>query len=342
MTELKGLLGLKGDGFRVKRGRIQGERGTDSGLLEGRIQGKRGHCYIVPKRRCMDQQKVSQPVYKSNALIEASYRLTPAEQRIMLACIAQVRRDQPITDEVMYSVSVADYAELVGTESHSIYKELADAALRLKRREVWITERPNGNGNREKTLITGWVQSIAYCKAEGRVELRFTKDMLPYLTQLTEQFTRYALTDVAKLNSGYAIRLYELLCQWRGTGEREVSVEWLRSAFQLGDKYPALKDFKRRVIVPAVDQINEHSPLWVKWDQRKTGKKVSHLCFTFGEKEPPQKVKQVASTQAGKKPAGGQAMYGIPASVIAAHAQPGEAWEDAALRVLEERRQKAQ
>ncbi|MFM9272208.1 replication initiation protein, partial [Halomonas elongata] len=34
-------------------------------------------------------------VYKSNALIEASYRLTPAEQRIMLACIAQVRRDQP-------------------------------------------------------------------------------------------------------------------------------------------------------------------------------------------------------------------------------------------------------
>lgn len=40
-------------------------------------------------------------VYKSNALIEASYRLSVAEQRIMLACISQVRRDEPITDEVL-------------------------------------------------------------------------------------------------------------------------------------------------------------------------------------------------------------------------------------------------
>jgi len=82
----------------------------------------------------------------------------------MLVCIAKVRRDQPITDDVLYSVSVADYASLVGTESHSTYKEMADAALRLKRREVWLTEQPNGDGDREKTLITGWVQSILTAK----------------------------------------------------------------------------------------------------------------------------------------------------------------------------------
>ena len=284
-------------------------------------------------------------VYKSNALIEASYRLTPAEQRIMLACIAQVRRDQPITDEVLYSVSVADYASLVGTESHSVYKELADAALRLKRREVWLTERPNGDGNREETLITGWVQSIRYRKAEGRVELRFTKDMLPYLTQLTEQFTRYALEDVAKMTSAHAIRLYELLCQWRDAGEREVTVEWLREAFQLGGKYPALKDFKRWVIEPAVEQINELSPLWVKWDQRKTGRRVSHLTFTFGEKAPekPQKPRKgkTKAKAGGKAQDGSGALYGIPRTVIEAKARPGESYDDTALRLLAEAKERA-
>ncbi|MFB9752551.1 replication initiation protein [Paenibacillus hodogayensis] len=284
-------------------------------------------------------------VYKSNALIEASYRLTPAEQRIMLACIAQVRRDQPITDEVLYSVSVADYASLVGTESHSVYKELADAALRLKRREVWLTERPNGDGNREETLITGWVQSIRYRKAEGRVELRFTKDMLPYLTQLTEQFTRYALEDVAKMTSAHAIRLYELLCQWRDAGEREVTVEWLREAFQLGGKYPALKDFKRWVIEPAVEQINELSPLWVKWDQRKTGRRVSHLTFTFGEKAPekPQKPRKgkTKAKAGGKAQDGSGALYGIPRAVIEAKARPGESYDDTALRLLAEAKERA-
>lgn len=296
------------------------------------------------------EQEVSQPVYKSNALVEASYRLTPAEQRIMLSCIAQVRRDQPITDEVLYSVSATEYAALADTESHSVYKELADAALRLKRREVWIAERPNGNGSREETLITGWVQSIRYRKAEGRVELRFSKDMLPYLTQLTEQFTRYALGDIARLNSGYAIRLYELLCQWRDAGERVVSVEWLRDTFLLEGKYPAIKDFKKRVIEPAVEQINEHTSLWVKWDQRKTGRRVSHLVFTFGEKANGKKAKKAAANQKHRKadasssnsPASkGRAMFGIPPDVIAQHMQPGDSWQDAAIKALEARRSAA-
>ena len=295
----------------------------------------------------MRKSQGSPDVYKSNALVEASYRLTPAEQRIILACIAQVRRSQPITDEVLYSVSVTNYANLAGTESHSVYKELADAALRLKRREVWITERPNGNGNREQTLVTGWVQSIVYRKSEGRVELRFTKDMLPYLTQLTEQFTRYALADVAKMTSAHAIRLYELLCQWRDAGEREVSVEWLRKAFQLADKYPLFYEFKRWVILPAVEQINEHSPLWLKWEQRKTGRRVSHLVFTFGEKAQvkPQKNRDKQSKGKAQPALGPQsksglgALYGIPRTVIETKAQPGESYEDAALRLLAEEKE---
>ncbi|WP_311946579.1 replication initiation protein [Halomonas piscis] len=291
----------------------------------------------------MTQQKLKQPVYKSNALIEASYRLSPAEQRIMLSCITQVRRDQTLTDEVMYSVSVADYAALIGSESGSVYNELAAAALRLKRREVWIKENPNGEGDKEETLVTGWVQSIRYRKTEGRIELRFTKDMLPYLTQLTEQFTRYTLADVAKMTSAHGMRLYELLCQWHAAGEREVSVKWLREAFQLGGKYPAIKDFKKRVIEPAVEQINEHSPLWCKWDQRKTGRRVSHLIFTFGEKTSKslQKGRKeqpgASSTEKKDKNATG-AIYGIPMAVIKTKAKPGESYEDAALRLLTESR----
>ena len=282
-------------------------------------------------------------VIKSNALIEASYRLTPAEQRIMLACIAQVRRDQPITDEVLYSVSAADIAKMTRSRSKTTYDELAKAALRLKRREVWLTERANGDGSHEETLVTGWVQSIRYRKHEGRVELRFTKDMLPYLTQLTEQFTRYALEDVAKMTSSHAIRLYELLAQWRGAGKREVEVDWLREAFQLGDKYPAIKDLKRWVIVPAVEQINEHSPLQVKWEQRKTGRRVTHLTFTFNEKaletpRKPHKEKNQATT-AKKARSGSGAIYGIPMAIIEKMARPGELCEDTALRLLDEAKQ---
>ncbi|GAB3369674.1 replication initiation protein [Azotobacter armeniacus] len=223
-------------------------------------------------------------VYKSNAIIEASYRLSVAEQRIMLACMAQVRRDQPLSADVFYSVSVADIAVLSGSTSGTLYSDLERAALKLKRREVWIRDFPNG-GSREEILITGWVDSIRYARSEGRVRLRFHRDMLPYLSELTEQFTRYALSDVAKMTSSHAIRLFELLAQFGSVGSREVSVEQLRAWFQLEDSYPLMADLRRWVIEPAVAQVNEHSPLAVKWEQRKTGRKVTHLVFTFGQKK---------------------------------------------------------
>lgn len=284
-------------------------------------------------------------VYKSNALIEASYRLSVYEQRIILGCIAQVRRDEPLTDQRLYTVSAQQIAKDAGVSVDRAYQHLKTASERLFRREVTLHEAPNGKGG-AKVRLTRWVQEVVYQKDQGTIALRFSQPMVPYLSQLTEQFTRYALTDVARMDSAHAIRLYELLCQWRDAGQREVAVEWLREAFQLGDKYPAIKDLKRWVIEPAVAQINEHSPLWVKWSQRKTGRRVSHLVFTFGEKAASKKPKAVANQRRKPKTSPrtvpeGHAMFGIPPEVIATHAQPGDSWEDAALKALEARRSAA-
>lgn len=261
-------------------------------------------------------------VYKSNALVEAAYRLSVQEQRILLACISQVRRDETVTDEVLYSVTAANLARISGTAIESAYSELKTAALRLKRREVRLTEEPNGKGRKPKVMITGWVQTIIYCEGEGRVELRFTKDMLPYLTELTRQFTKYALADVAKMDSAHAIRLYELLMQWDSLGKREIELDQLREWLQLEGRYPAIKDFKLRVLDPAVAQINEHSPLQVSWSQRKTGRRVTHLVFDFGPKKPT-KTAGKAPRKATVKRKGSK----LTDDEIRRLARPGESWE---------------
>lgn len=279
-------------------------------------------------------------VYKANALVEASYRLTLYEQRIVLACIAQVRRDEPLTDQHLYTVSARQIAKETGTKLGTAYQNLKAASERLYRREVTLYEAPNGNG-RTKVRLTRWVQTVEYRESEGTVALRFGTDMVPYLSQLSAQFTRYALADVAAMSSAHAIRLYELLCQWRDKGQREVELSWFREVLQLEDRYSNIRDLKRWVIQPAVDQVNEHSPLWVKWDQRKTGRRVSHLIFTFGKKD--QKARKgKARTKAGAKPENGSgALYGIPRAVIEVNAHPGESYEDTALRLLDERKRKS-
>lgn len=264
-------------------------------------------------------------IVKSNHIIEASYRLSVAEQRVILSAISQVRRDQPVTDAVLYSVTAAEIAQLCGTDPKTAYRDLQSAAERLQTRRVSLLLEPDGVTIRSKRRrVTVWVQTVDYIDQEGRIEMRFGKDILPYLTGLQREFTRYALSDVARMTSAHGIRLYELLVQWPD-GHREIAVDDLRRWLQLEDRYPSIKDFKRWVIDPSVEQINEHSPLTLTWSQRKTGRKVTHLIFDYTLKRKPIK----AARKTAEKRNGGK----LTDKDIARQARPGESWEAARSRL---------
>ena len=272
----------------------------------------------------MEQDR--QLVVKSNHIIEASYRLSVAEQRVILSAISQVRRDQPVTDTVLYSVTAAEIAQLCGTDPKTAYRDLQTAAERLQTRRVTLLLEPDGVTIRSKRRrVTCWVQTVDYIDQEGRIEMRFGKDILPYLTGLQREFTRYALSDVAKMTSAYGIRLYEVLVQWP-EGHRVVEVPDLRRWLQLEDRYPLMADLRRWVIEPAIEQINEHSPLMVSWSQRKTGRRVTHLVFDYAPKKPTKAVSKAPTKRKTGK---------ISDAEIAKQARPGESWEAARARLTQ-------
>lgn len=258
-------------------------------------------------------------VVKSNALVEACYRLGLNEQRLILTCISQIRRGESITDKVMYSISAPEFSKICGVDSKTAYRELKSTALTLKRREVRITQEPNGFGRRQEILVTGWVQSIKYSEGDGVVQLRFNHDILPYLTELSRCFTSYKLKNVVHMTSSYGVRIYELLTQWGSFEEREISIFQLKENLAIEKKYEKLRDFKRRVLEPAIKDINKNSDLWVKVTQRKTGRKVTHLKFKFSLKEDPQN----------KTPEKKQ-------SIIERNARPGETYRQVAARLKKE------
>lgn len=215
-------------------------------------------------------------IVKSNQVIEASYQLSAVEQRIVLAAISRIPKSQPITDDELYPVSVNEL-QLLGVHEKTAYRDLKEGINRLYERSINLSID-------DKSIKMRWVQEIQFLDSQSIIGIRFSKPILPFISNLSREFTKYALSDIAGINSGYGIRIYELLVQYRQIGKREISVESLRSMLELGKKYPLFADFKKRVIDTAVDQINECSPLSVSYEQKKTGRKVTHILFSFKEK----------------------------------------------------------
>lgn len=266
-------------------------------------------------------------VYKANQVVEAGCRLSLNEQRVVLACIAQVDSKQEllVTDE--FELTAKDFAALFSVSDDRAYHALIEVVDSLFNRYVIIDkpfpDRPNIN-----RLKTRWISTIYYVNDSGKLCLTFAKAMLPYLSELKGQFTKYELKHIGNMTSIYGIRLYELLMQWKTTGTRTIEIDWLKNQFQIDEQYAAIKDLKKRVIDPAIKDINTHSNYQVSWEQRKTGRRVTHLTFTFAEKQPLTPEKPKRTTKPKEK-----MVFGVPKSEIEKVARIGESYEDAATRI---------
>ena len=266
-------------------------------------------------------------IYKDNAVVEAGYRLSLNEQRVVLACIAQVQSKELLLITDKFELSAIDFAKLFSVSKNRAYHALIEVAESLFNRYV-IIEKPFPDKPKITRLKTRWISSIYYMEDEGKITLTFAQDMLPYLSQLKGQFTKYELKHIGNMTSIYGIRLYELLMQWKTTGKREIEIDWLKKQFEIDEQYAAMKDFKKWVIDPAIKDINTHSNYQVVWTQRKTGRQVTHLTFEFSEKQPliPEKPKRDIKLK--------EKMYfGVPKSEIEKVARVGESYEDTATRI---------
>jgi plasmid replication initiation protein len=226
-------------------------------------------------------------VTKANTIVEASYRLTLQEQRLILFCVAQVDSRRPLEEQRSFIVEAAPFRETFGLAQEKVYEEMKDAAKRLFERKVTITDAQNG----QVTLLR-WVSMIRYENRKGRVVLNFAPEMLPFISDLKDRFTSYPLEAVAKLSSTFAVRLFEILAQYAKLGRRQMSVEQLRRWLDCVDSYPRFSEFERWVITPAVQQLNERTDLRIRYDKTSSGRHVTHLEFVIGRVPTPEKPKQ--------------------------------------------------
>jgi len=213
--------------------------------------------------------------YKSNALIEASYKLTLQEQRLLLVCIGKLNPLQKNPNKT-FQITAQEFFNSfpdMGKENsecdlYSAVEKLWDRSIIIKRDDI-----------REEFR---WIQYKAqYLKGEGKAKITFSDAIIPYLSQLSGQFTKIIVKNVSKLSSSYSIRIYELLQQFKTTGNRTISLNHFRSILDIQDKYKTFKSLNQLLLKPSIKELNEKSDIIVKVTTIKKGRQVISLNFSF-------------------------------------------------------------
>lgn len=235
-------------------------------------------------------------IRKSHPIVEAGYKLSIAEQRIILLSLAKL--DNRNTEQSKVTLYAMDYARTFGLSEKTAYTELSKASKRLYERSIVLK-------GEDETTEFRWIESrTKYHKGEGRISFEFSRRVLPYLFELDKKlgYTQYELLSVSGFTSNYSIRIYELAVKLLGMRNQSISVEELRRILQLETKYKEFRELNKFVIKVAVNEINEKSDLLLNIAPLKQGRKVVALEF---------KVTKKTKSLTSKKTDSSRIIYGV-------------------------------
>ena len=211
------------------------------------------------------------------------------ELRLLLTLISKIKpEDAPDTE---YLISVMEFGRLCGCEQN--YTVIKKIITRLGM-PFWMK---NLYGNGDDYMLF-WFRHAIYNDKRGSIRFVFNETVRPFLFELKNRFTRYPLLYILPMRSGYSVKLYELLkCVIEETPQqpsRKYDLERLKELLG-ATTYKTWHDFKRRVLEPALGELNSremlgevniYSDIKVIYRTEKESKKIKNIAFHVMKKSP--------------------------------------------------------
>ena len=223
-------------------------------------------------------------VYQANPLVEGIKYSSLEENRLFLACLQKIVPHLPngkYFDEEFTEIVIPaeELVEFFGNDVY--YDRLKEVSEKMLRKCIFIEDK-------KTKRFDGYTvfSHIKFNPKEGGLIFKFNEDMIPWLLELYKiGYTRENLPEMFKLSSNYALRLLELLLQYRGCAKdkivhRSFSIEWLRKVLMVPeDAYATPNVFVTFVIKKPVAEINVKTRYKVTFKPIRTGRKTTDIEF---------------------------------------------------------------
>lgn len=228
---------------------------------------------------------------KHNTMIRSKYNLNVVELRLYLFILYSLQAEVEVykrsenikiyEDYVSFSIPRSNFSEAVTDKQYTKMSKLENVFEGLRQKPIYYEiEKEN---KKKDWSVFGFILKYSYMSENDTYV--FTIDRVIYdmvIKYKSFGYTPLNLALIFSLKGVYAYRLYELLRLWSNT-KRVINytIDELKEFFMLNNKksYSTYANFKNKVILPAIKELNEVGLFEIDIEENKIGKKVDSIDF---------------------------------------------------------------
>ena len=214
-------------------------------------------------------------IVKSNNLVRGSYTVTANEQKFLYKIFEYIQENKYETNKIVF-------------EFDNMLKEFKDVINKnLTKKQFWNMLK----GLQKKhpdIIINGKYVSTQWYRLIGELDysvvtLELDEYIFKYVQSQKSNFSKLLKSSVYNFKTFYAMKIYEFIRSWANLKKAEyITLDRFKVELDIHEKASYKNNFaniRRRILDPAVKEINEISEFVIDYEYSKEGKQVTGLNF---------------------------------------------------------------
>ena len=259
---------------------------------------------IIPELKTRKLQTLNElskrKVVEHNSLITSIAKMDKTPLKMFELAVSLIDTENPPEDHTVYLSKREMFAffNVDDSNKHSRFKE---AIEKMQKQAFFQIKKEHDKGFKFVSIVP--IPYVEWTDYNDEVKIEFHREIMPYLINLKTNFTQHALSDIAELNSKYAIILYRWLSMnynqydhysvKGGRREKQVesyrnptmSIQDLRQMTDTVDEYKRFYNFEKWVLKEPLSEITNHTTLNVTYEKIKKGRSIDSIVFHITKKQ---------------------------------------------------------
>ena len=239
-------------------------------------------------------------VVEHNSLITSIAKMDKTPLKMFELAVSLIDTENPPEDHTVYLSKQELFAffKVNDNDKNSRFKQ---AIEKMQKQAFFQIKKEQDKGFKFVSIVP--IPYVEWTDYSDEVKIEFHREIMPYLINLKNNFTQHALSDIAELNSKYAIILYRWLSMNYNQyehysvkgGRREEQIESyrnpkigireLREMTDTVNEYQRFDRFESYILKNSLKEINDHTTFNVTHEKVKKGRSIDSIIFHITKKQ---------------------------------------------------------